>query len=92
MGKEPDLLDRIFAQLRTAAPDYPQDKLQASALQIRRDLGGATAYVKKAPAEGKAFRLGTALAAGASLHQAFAEVGVTDRHGRRLLGRRWRIC
>jgi hypothetical protein len=57
---------------------------------LRRDFGGEKHYVKKAPAEGKAFRLGSALAAGAALHQAFADVGVSRRQGYYLLKRRWR--
>jgi hypothetical protein len=92
MAKSPDLVDRLIEQLRAAAPDYPLDKLQSAALLIRRDMGGATAYVKKAPAEGKAFRLGTALAVGVSVTQAFADLGVSRATGYRLLAshRRWR--
>lgn len=91
MGKDRDIVDEIFAQLRAAIPDLPDTALQGAAQRIRQDWGGARAYVKKAPAEGKAFRLGTALAAGVPLTQAYELVGVTPQHGRRLLGRRWRI-
>lgn len=88
MGK--DGLDQILDQLRAAAPEFPEDKLRSAALQIRRDLGGGAIYIKKAPAEGKAFRLGAALAGGVPLVQAFGEVGVSRATGFRLLRRRWR--
>lgn len=90
MGKDRDIVDEIFAQLRAAIPDLPDATLQGAALRIRQDWGGARAYVKKAPAEGKAFRLGTALAAGVPLAQAFADVGVSRSHGFSLARRRWR--
>lgn len=85
-----DGLDQILDQLRAAAPEFPEDKLRTAALQIRRDLGGGSLYIKKAPAEGKAFRLGVALAGGVSLVQAFDDIGVSRATGFRLLRRRWR--
>lgn len=91
MGKDRDIVDEIFAQLRAAIPDLPDAALKGAALRIRQDWGGARAYVKKAPAEGKALRLGTALAAGVPLAQAYELVGIGERHGRDLLKRRWRI-
>jgi hypothetical protein len=84
-----DGLDLILDRLRAAAPDYPEDKLRTAALQIRHDMGGGPVYIKKAPAEGKAFRLGIALAAGVPLAQAFADVGVGRRQGYYLVKRRW---
>ena len=91
MGKDRDIVDEIFAQLRAAIPDLPDTALQGAALRIRQDWGGARAYVKKAPAEGKALRLGTALAAGVPLTRAYELVGVSAQYGRVLLKRRWRI-
>lgn len=91
MGKDRDIVDEIFAQLRAAIPDLPDATLQGAALRIRQDWGGARAYVKKAPAEGKAFRLGTALAVGVPLAQAYELVGIGERYGRDLLKRRWKI-
>lgn len=89
MGK--DVLDELVRQILAAAPEIPRGAAETAAQRIRQDWGGARVYIKKAPSVGKAFGLGTALAAGVPLAQAFAEVGVTDRHGRRLLKRRWPI-
>ena len=85
-----DVLDEIMRQIRAAAPELPVQRVEAIALGIRRDWGGARVYIKKAPAAGKALRLGTALAAGASLSQAFVEVGIGRSQGYALAGRRWR--
>lgn len=82
-----DLLDDIMAQLSEAVPDYPQDKLRETALKIRRDIGGSEAYIRKAPAEGKAFGLGIALAAGVPLAQACEAVGVSRGYGYKLVHR-----
>lgn len=82
-----DLLDDIIGQLAAAAPDYPTDKLRAAAAKIRRDIGGSEAYVRKAPAEGKAFSLGRALAAGVPFSQACEDVGVSRHYGYRLVRR-----
>ena len=91
MGKDRDIVDDIFLQLRTAFPELPDDALRGAAMRIRQDWGGARAYVKKAPAEGKAWRLGAALADGASLAQAFDVAGVGERYGRDLLKRGWKV-
>ena len=85
-----DIVDALLKQLLAAAPGFPADRAQAAAAKIRQDWGGAKHYVKKAPAEGKAFGLGTALAAGVPLTQAFADVGVSASRGYELLKRRWR--
>jgi hypothetical protein len=96
MGKDilEDYIARLEAQLAAAAPDLPIEALMRSARQIeldvRRARGGSEHYLKKAPAEGKAFSLGNALAAGVPLAQAFAEVGVKRAMGYRLIARRWR--
>lgn len=85
-----DVLDKIMAQVRAAAPELPAARVNAIALQIRRDIGGSACYIKKAPAAGKAFRLGVALAAGVPLSQAFGEIGISRATGFRLLRRRGR--
>lgn len=82
-----DLLDDIMEQLAAAAPDYPQDKLRATALKIRRDVGGSEAYIRKAPAEGKVVGLSSALAAGVPLAQAFSDAGVSRGYGYKLVNR-----
>jgi hypothetical protein len=87
MGK--DILNEIMAQIRAAAPNLPQGCLEATALKIRRDWGGASAYIKKAPAEGKVWRGAAALAAGAPLDMVILEMGCTKQHAYRLLKRRW---
>lgn len=86
-----DVVDALVKQLLAAVPGLPADKAFAAAAKIREDFGGAEHYVKKAPAMGKAFGLGTALAAGVPLSQAYELVGVSPRYGRKLLGRRWRV-
>ena len=84
MGKdEADLV----ASIRAVAPDLSVDRVEAIARRIQRDLGGA--YLKKESALGKAFGLGTALARGVPVAQAFADVGVSRSTGYRLLNRRW---
>lgn len=83
-----DLLDDIIGQLAAAVPDYPADKLRAAAVKIRADIGGSEAYVRKAPAEGKAHGLGSALAAGVPFAQACEDAGVSRGYGYRLV-RRW---
>lgn len=85
MGK--DTVERIIEMIRAAAPELPEAKLGAIATKIHRDLGGSHHYVTKAPALGKAGRLGEQLAAGVSLVQAFARVGVSESYGYRLLRR-----
>jgi hypothetical protein len=85
-----DFIAHLVAQIRAAAPDLPADRVESIAVGIQRDWGGATVYIKKAPAAGKASRLGSALAAGVPLSQAFADVGVCRSHGYALIGRRWR--
>lgn len=89
MSSGKDALDAIVEQLRAAVPDYPEQKLREAAFKIRRDMGGGSIYIKKATAEGKAFSLGNALAAGVPLTQAFADLGLSRRTGFRLLRRRW---
>ncbi len=89
MGK--DVLDELVRQILAAAPDIPPAAVQTAAARIRQDWGGERVYFKKAPAEGKALRLGTALAAGVPLTQACAEVGVSESYGYRLASRRWRV-
>ena len=85
-----DMLDKIMAQVRAAAPELPAARVDAIALQIRRDIGGSEVYIKKAPTAGKALRLGVALAAGVPLTQAFGEIGVSRATGFRLLRLRQR--
>ena len=40
MGKDRDIVDEIFAQLRAAIPDLPDTALQGAAQRIRQDWGG----------------------------------------------------
>lgn len=84
MGKDGN---DIAALIHAAAPDLSEDRCRAIAERIQRDLGGS--YLKKAPAAGKALRLGAALAAGVPLGVAITEIDCTPRHAYRLLKRRW---
>lgn len=86
-----DVIEALVRQIIAAAPGLPEARVRAIAVAIRKDFGGQKCYVKKAPAEGKALGLGAALAAGVPLHEAFEEIGVSRRHGYRVLGRRWRV-
>lgn len=90
MGKS-DFDDLVAQILAAALPDFPAARAREIALAMRQDWGGQQLYIGKAQAEGKAFRLGTALAAGEPIARAFAAVGVSRATGYRLLGRRWKV-
>lgn len=83
-----DIIDDLMAQILAAAPGFTPDHAHEVALRIRQDWGGSQVYIRKAPAEGKAFRLGTALAAGVPIAQAVSDLGVCRRTGYYLLRRR----
>jgi len=85
-----DIISAFMRRLLEDVPATSPDTVRRIEDGLRRDFGGAKHYAKKAPAEGKAQRLGAALAAGASFSAAFAEVGCSQRHGYRLLRRQWR--
>lgn len=86
-----DTVMSIVDLVRAAAPGLSETQLGAIASRIYADLGGTRQYIPKAPAQGKALRLGGELAAGASLIQAFAAAGVSESYGYRLARRRWRF-
>jgi len=86
-----DVLDELVRQILAAAPSIPPAAAESAANRVRQDWGGERVYIRKAPAEGKALRLGSALAAGVPLAQAFGEVGCSAGYGYRLIRRRWRI-
>lgn len=79
----------LVTSILSAAPDLSLERAHVIARRIRADVGGA--YLKKEPTAGKAFGLGTALAAGVPVIQAFAEIGVSRSTGYRLLSRRWKV-
>lgn len=89
MPKDPVL--SVLDLVRAAAPELSEEKLGAIASTLAEHLGGKRIYFGKAPAQGKALRLGGAIAAGASLEQAFAAAGVSETYGYKLLRRRWRV-
>jgi hypothetical protein len=84
-----DIINKMIARLAEEIPDMPTDTLRRIEQRMRQEFAGERHYVSKAPAEGKAFRLGSALAAGVPLAQAFADLGVSRASGFRLLARRW---
>lgn len=86
-GKDLNDLELLVA---AAAPELSGECVAAIARRLQQDLGGGRVYFKKAPAAGKAVRLGHAIAAGVPLAQAFAEVDISRATGFRLLKRRWR--
>lgn len=82
-----DILSQIIRELMSAKEVGPAAVASAE-LRIRERWGGERVYVQKAPGRGKAVRLGGNLAAGSSLSDAFAAVGVSRTWGYRLLSRR----
>lgn len=86
-----DAVTRLRALIHAAAPELTEERLDAISGAILRDMGGEKHYFPKAPSLGKALRLGEQLAAGVPLAQAFETVGVSRRHGYRLISRRFRF-
>lgn len=82
-----DVIDDLVRQLLAAAPELPAQRVEAIAHRIRHDWGGNRVYIRKAQAEGKAFRLGSALAAGVPLNQALDDLQVSRATGFRLMFR-----
>lgn len=80
-----DIVDDLLRLLR---PHVTLDEWHRTAYELRQRWGGSEVYVKKAPAEGKAHRIGGSLAAGLTLVEAFATVGVSRATGYRLIRRR----
>lgn len=89
MGK--DTVPSIVDLVRAAAPGLTEAQLGAIAAKLYADLGGSRPYIPKAPAAGKAWRLGEQLAAGMPLAQAFETVGVSESYGYKLISRSWRF-
>jgi hypothetical protein len=89
--KSRSAVDKLADLIRAAAPDLPEGRAREIASSINNDLAGDRLYFAKAPAEGKALRLGEQLAAGVPLAQAFERVGVSRSTGYRLLNRTWRL-
>ena len=85
-----DIIAAFMRRLLTEFPETSADRARRIEDNLRRDFGGERHYARKAPDEGKAYRLGNALAAGESLFQAFADAEVSRRHGYRLLKRQYR--
>jgi len=79
-----DLIDGLVAQLYAVAPELGQRRIAAIAIELRRDMGGATAYIRKEPAAGKAWSLAESLAAGATWGEALARARVSRRTAYRL--------
>ena len=90
-GKQRDLIAEICAQIRAATPDVPEATCLKQAHALCQHLAGSRVYFPKDPAEGKARRLGRALAAGVPLAQAFVDVGVSRSRGFALAKRRWPV-
>ena len=85
-----DMIDEQLASLRAELPDLPTDFWRRIERQWRDIWGGDRHYVAVRAAQGKALRLGAAIASGdcASLADAFDQAGVSRRWGYRLLARR----
>lgn len=83
-----DIIRDFLRRVRTVATSVSDRDWLHVELDMRQAWGGARPYVAKAPAEGKAARLAESLAAGRPLREAFDAVGVSQRSGYRLIGRR----
>lgn len=79
-----ETVERILAQVRAAAPELPELTLEKIARGIHADLGGDRHYVCKNPAQGKAFGLRDAMAAGVPFAQAFSTAMVSKGYGYKL--------
>jgi len=85
-----DVIAAMLRRLRELAPataDTIGTRLEDS---LRAQYGGRATYNKKATAQGKAQRLGEALAQRLPLGAAMKEAGVSKSAAYRLLARRWR--
>ncbi|MCE2722932.1 MAG: hypothetical protein ACK51V_02890 [bacterium] len=78
----------ILKKISEVAPEFSADKLPMIEREIRRAFGGTRVWIGKAPKQTKTALLGDAMARGLSVPQAAADVGVGERHARRLLAQR----
>jgi hypothetical protein len=84
-----DIIAKIMDRLREEMPSTSSDTMRRIERDMRIEFGGSSHYAKKDPAEGKASRLGEALAAGVPLGAAVNDLGCSRAWGYRLLNRRW---
>lgn len=84
-----DIINKMIARLAEEIPDTPRDTLRRIEQRMRQEFAGERHYVAKEPSQGKAWRLGDALAAGVPLGAAILDLGVTKQYAYRLLKRRW---
>ena len=85
-----DIISAFMRRLLEDVPDTAPDVVRRIEHGLRRDFGGDQHYVKKVPAEGKAFRLGALIAAGVPLGVAISEIGCSQASAYRYMARRWR--
>lgn len=83
-----DILDKLIDTLREQMPDMPADRLRVLEVRMRSEHGGCEAgYIAKRPALQRAVQLGHQLQAGVPVGQAIQAVGISRRHGSRILNR-----
>ena len=85
-----DIVAAFLARLHEIDPAVTPDRLTRLEWSLRREWGGATAYVCRDSSRWKAQRLGVELAAGTTLREAIQAVGVSQSTAYRVIGRRRR--
>ena len=75
--------------MRAAAPELSELTIEKIARGIHADLGGDRYYIGKNPAQGKAFGLRDAMAAGVPFAQAFSSARVSRGYGYKLRRISW---
>ena len=83
-----DFIRDLLFRVRARYPSMTRSEFKALEVELRQVWGGARPYIARKPAEKKAWGLGTDLAGGVSLAEAFAQAHVGRRWGYRLLQRK----
>lgn len=93
MAKDDDLVaDVIRAVVAVAGcPALTAKEVLTIETQVRERWGGSRVYIGRGAAIAKARCCGAALAAGATIREAFEQAGLTRRSGWRTLSRKWSI-
>lgn len=81
-----DFLSHVLDRVLAAFPEQlDATRINALECELREAHGGRRHYVQRRPARCKAHRLAASLVAGISPGRAIGELGVSPRHGRRLV-------
>jgi hypothetical protein len=91
MAKDDELINHVMREVIAESPGMSPATALAIEARVRARWGGSRVYIGKGMSTGKARCLGAAIAAGASLRDAFAAAGLTSRSGWRTLSRKWSV-